>query len=1776
MSDFMESLFQGVDILIDKKLENVSYDSTIICTILDASNSKNGQYRVTDGSVTYIAYSDQSNYKNGDQVRVSVPMGDFSQKKFIVGRYVSDNDASPITYISPLDQNLNITGNLTENLKASILANGKDLEKVIWNKYLDDDKSFAAMQDNNLYNTVILKADFKTLLENYGPVLGNYGLRLCFQVKPSVDSNARFRRWVELDSAEMFGNPYSFAVASPQSKIVKIDTMGIIVAMELVLYQKNNFKNKMGNRIEYPDAKSIPDNIIISNIVLGLGCDLTLLEDNKVQIYTTNKLTYKYSNYSEDTNQKDLGLLWLNKDENNQYIGFSDGIYDPSYDEISYIKQSKLDNRLLEHKGQEGIPQDETSLKLAANISEAAAAIKKAISVVNKDLVSLLREFKSYTRNVQSFQDNIQELLNPPTDEDGNTNLRSLNGVTAHIEKCLEDLQNQYAQVLQYGYKKWKDEEITNTDWNKIWTSTINECHKEIDASFEKIVLDMSWLLGTDNDKGFEELVTHTGYKSIHDTYSYRLNKLIFTMLGYLGKLEENNKYYNDLNKYFPAAFFNNYIDDKNNKVYTELEILKSYEARPKEAYTIYKELDLSACDNKYCIYWYRYEKDYIPPFEEEQLMPNGWRRLVFEDKMNVGLPPQYLDQDGKPIVNENGQLLHAPKNNLEEGFLTVNLQNDLEEEHYIAVLFYNHNMYKSNELIFTNEDVIPDKTTLDKGDILTFEHLSNSTDNYQSYSITNYLMDSSDQYKIRQIRCHYDGLLAKDNAFVSGQIYWYVPVHSTMLVVDQDDLKDRGFVLDETKSGYIFENKEQIKKKDFLLNTYYYLNDNQDYELAKAWEEIGPSDADDETLSTKDCYMRVISELCFYKKIEAAKLENDSKYEWEKWDFTNGEADGVDNRDFWYLIKPWYEKTASNNSIRCEFVKTAEDDSVRGEQIFKFGIAGTSGTRYTLSVVSDNLQPSTTPSKSLPLTITLRDLDNNILSLPQNVSIEWQCCGWGSSDDSEQIPLNRWIVNQNETKTEAYVEAPKDWFGIIEASTQVNLRGTHIDQGIGETNIQENADGSIVRTIELTTLYDIPFASGDFFIQGPTQIIYNSLGTLDNTSVFGVPYKLFKRLNDIDDEGKIIYSRGVEIPDIKWVVNYYKKGPNNLLVLLNEDDDDYAFYRQYMPKIENNILYPAPMYLNNLDCYAVVMAVDAEENVGTIYWRQPLIIMQNRYSSSMLNEWDGEFKINETDGTIMGTMFGAGQKSTNNTFEGVLMGNVAKGAGLNSNIGIYGFNDGIQSFGLNIDGTAFFGKAGNGRIQIDGNSGRISSASYEYTKTGAANAGMLIDLDDGFIEIRSGKGRLNGTGNNQYAIDGSGYIKISVMNPYLQIKDYNNNSLMYIGMNTYYLQSSNYKTGTYPTGDSSIVAEANKGLGMKINLQDGQIEAYNLKVRSKNIYLDSTPNATTHLIVKSNTGKNLLYVGGTSYYLQSNDYSTTNDTGIKINLTTGKIGAYSFTLDAWNKKDGDASESGIYFNSAPGSGGNYLLVGNSTNKISFSGGGTLSITAQNFTLSTNNIYIGHSGKTFNILGKNRSSIVLRMGSNFGVTSGGKLYASGAEISGALNGGSININDKFIVTSAGYVTATSGKIGGWTIDSDEIKRGNTVLGTDGEISGALVSGGHINGGSISIGGNATDGFNFVVTDEGYVTAQHITAGGGRIEGSMVIGSNGNFMFTGAYGTLIIGNVWKNGEQSVFGVGDKIGITPATSIDLRSESLEVIRLTFKCGLLVGYQNLGLID
>jgi hypothetical protein len=85
-------------------------------------------------------------------------------------------------------------------------------------------------------------------------------------------------------------------------------------------------------------------------------------------------------------------------------------------------------------------------------------------------------------------------------------------------------------------------------------------------------------------------------------------------------------------------------------------------------------------------------------------------------------------------------------------------------------------------------------------------------------------------------------------------------------------------------------------------------------------------------------------------------------------------------------------------------------------------------------------------------------------------------------------------------------------------------------------------------------------------------------------------------------------------------------------------------------------------------------------------------------------------------------------------------------------------------------------------------------------------------------------------------------------------------------------------------------------------------------------------------------------------------------------------------------------------------------------------------------------------------------------GNAFGVTRDGHVYASAATISGTI-------------------TATGGKIGGWTIDGNDLTCNNVVLdGDDGSIRGSAISGGSITGSLI------TNGSTFNVTAEGALSA----------------------------------------------------------------------------------------
>ena len=1394
--DYLESLFEGINIILEKRLDDVSFDTTVICTITDASNSKNGEYRVTDGSTSYKAYSDLDSYVTGEQVRVSVPMGDFSQKKFIAGKYVIDNDSAPITYVSPLNNVVNMSGNLVPLGKtASITANGEKRSDIIWNQRMSAD-SYADLQANGIYNTIILKADFKTLLSNYDLIAGTYGLRLDLLVRPSVKSTGYIRRYVELNSREMFGNPYAFSIFSTQAKTFSITTIGIVEGIELSIFQNGDFKDR---KIGAIPANTLTDDIFVNNIELGFGSDIINVDDNIVKIYSEDDLQYKYHNPTDSTNLKRIGLLWYNKDDHNKYLGFSDGLYSPTYDELEYLALARMDTRLLAQKGREGIPTDKASLNLAANIEEAVPLIQKARDIINQDLTKALLDLRQQMIKIPALTDEINKLVISTGDKYLQTYSSAITNALSNGEKDKCGMVQQYANILDFARDT---QEGLDNDHHSQWNATLWEVpyYQTIVTNFQNVrdaVLkaDTGLLakLGTLVDGDEAE---YGGYKGIYDVYVIRLQRILKAMDEYLGMAKDENNELLESNRNFPKTVLDG----------TDYAELLTYDT--KTEFKTYKEQDLSAYANKYCIYWYRYEKDYQNT-DVEALMPDGWRRLTFHDFyremtldaetyvankyytynenkdvyelakgtfsaaatyyelttddadfLNVGLSDKNLDENGKPILNAEGKQTHATKPAPGKGMFARFMQNDLEQERYVAVVFYNHEMYKSNELVFTNSEVIPDKTTLDKGDILIFEHYENSSDSFQLYNELNYLTDAADEQKARQVRCHYDGLLAKDEAMVGAGIYWYVPINATMLTYDKEYLTNRGFKTDE---GLLVENEDGT------------ITDNRPY-------------------YSKDGYV------CFYKKVEAQKMcsgcnkistECSCKEKTAElyWDYTNG--NDYDNRDFWYKIKPRYEESASQNSIICQVRIEEDSDPVLGELLFTFGIAGTNGTKYTLDITNTSTQVAVTPSEGLDLDVSLRNQAGEKIPLSRSTSMTGIEVGETYNCTAD------WLFHVVDKANEPSVQLkPLDGdevtglsisagnYGIVELKASFRMPEGDLPEG------DETSQKS--RNVDLDCLQAIPYAADRYYISGPTTIVYNNYGTLDNTSMYDVPYKLYW--------GKDVPEKNIKAHqevDVTWSIKYYIKENNKFVELYDVDvvegsetekadqkkHNQYLLYRKYMPVINNGGgLTPSTLYLDNLECFAVVIATNDDDG---ILWEQPIIMVQNRYASTMLNSWDGGLNIDEENGTIMASMIGAGRKSDNNTFEGVLMGNIGLGTGggvgfenahtnpdsldsdnlgyaNQSGLGIYGFNDGAQSFGFNIDGSAFLGKAGSGRIIFNGNYGVIASANWFFgnpdladvygmdqvggivshnSETGVtgitqtSTAGMCIDLEKGHID---------------------------------------------------------------------------------------------------------------------------------------------------------------------------------------------------------------------------------------------------------------------------------------------------------------------------------------------------------------------------------------------------------------------------------------------------------
>lgn len=198
----------------------------------------------------------------------------------------------------------------------------------------------------------------------------------------------------------------------------------------------------------------------------------------------------------------------------------------------------------------------------------------------------------------------------------------------------------------------------------------------------------------------------------------------------------------------------------------------------------------------------------------------------------------------------------------------------------------------------------------------------------------------------------------------------------------------------------------------------------------------------------------------------------------------------------------------------------------------------------------------------------------------------------------------------------------------------------------------------------------------------------------------------------------------------------------------------------------KRNQINAVPVKTFNGECVSNYLRCDLSTmtggDVGTIII--PIHMLLNRYGNAAINAWDGNsVSIDKNgNGVILAPQIGAGKKEDDNSFTGMLMGQVRETGKTNIDTGLFGYKSGERTLFLNAeDGSAIFGKGGKGQITIDPKSNQALLYSHNFWKNYGTDGkpssynvenqnkeGLLIDLSTPEIKFGDGSFYLHSDGS--------------------------------------------------------------------------------------------------------------------------------------------------------------------------------------------------------------------------------------------------------------------------------------------------------------------------------------------------------------------------------------------------------------------------------------------
>ena len=277
----------------------------------------------------------------------------------------------------------------------------------------------------------------------------------------------------------------------------------------------------------------------------------------------------------------------------------------------------------------------------------------------------------------------------------------------------------------------------------------------------------------------------------------------------------------------------------------------------------------------------------------------------------------------------------------------------------------------------------------------------------------------------------------------------------------------------------------------------------------------------------------------------------------------------------------------------------------------------------------------------------------------------------------------------------------------------------------------QAESQKDLVRTIELVAHWPIKVISPELIqdnleINGQFELNWNNEGELINFN------------SDFSANGAYSINQA---PQAIWSI--ISEQPSNYYTI--------AYRDAYVLELPESSAYKSEK-----------LSIIAVSPDGELLYSQPLTLSLNNFSIDMTNKWaGGVVSIDEEAATIMATAMGAGHKNIDNSFTGVLMGDIQLNQQSAIDSGLFGFNNGQMVFKLNKDAEFFVGTDQYNYISFKDNFFDLK------TQTLKLNA-----LQDHFIIDSTGTTEATIEQQQQYEEESDRIIKMAVPNSVIAINN--------------------------------------------------------------------------------------------------------------------------------------------------------------------------------------------------------------------------------------------------------------------------------------------------------------------------------------------------------------------------------------------------------------------